>query len=125
MFSLVSSHPASQFYELTMCRSRSSRSALSNHQKERRRFESCSPHRFNGYATRVSSPSSLLNETFTAASWTGLTGASLYSASKHAVLGFMRSMTQPLEARGIRIAVIHPWFSGKHPTLEGPPQSAH
>ncbi|TEB30369.1 NAD(P)-binding protein [Coprinellus micaceus] len=45
------------------------------------------------------------------ASWTGLTGASLYSASKHAVLGFMRSMTQPLEARGIRIAVIHPWFS--------------
>jgi NAD(P)-dependent dehydrogenase (short-subunit alcohol dehydrogenase family) len=36
----------------------------------------------------------------------------MYSASKHAILGFMRSLYIPCFQEGIRVAVIHPWFAG-------------
>jgi NAD(P)-dependent dehydrogenase (short-subunit alcohol dehydrogenase family) len=39
-------------------------------------------------------------------------GGALYAASKHAVLGLMRSLHLPLQLRGIRIGVIHPFFAG-------------
>lgn len=40
-------------------------------------------------------------------------GGPLYTASKHAVLGLMRSLHLPLEMQGIRIGVIHPFFAGE------------
>lgn len=36
----------------------------------------------------------------------------MYSASKHAILGVMRSLYLPCLQDGIRVAVIHPWFAG-------------
>ncbi|KIK09846.1 hypothetical protein K443DRAFT_81785 [Laccaria amethystina LaAM-08-1] len=45
------------------------------------------------------------------ASWSGIPKAELYTASKHAVLGMMRSLHIPLELKCIRIAVIHPFFA--------------
>jgi len=39
-------------------------------------------------------------------------GGPLYTASKHAILGIMRSLHFPLELQGIRIGVIHPFFAG-------------
>jgi len=44
------------------------------------------------------------------ASWQSIVGAPLYSASKHAVLGFMRSIYPLCLAHGIRVGVIHPFF---------------
>jgi len=35
----------------------------------------------------------------------------MYAASKHAILGLMRSLHIPLEMQGIRISVIHPFFA--------------
>lgn len=35
----------------------------------------------------------------------------MYSASKHAVLGFMRALFPSLRRDGIRISVVHPWFA--------------
>jgi NAD(P)-dependent dehydrogenase (short-subunit alcohol dehydrogenase family) len=37
----------------------------------------------------------------------------MYSASKHAVLGFARSVAATVKDRNIRVNVIHPFFSGK------------
>jgi len=45
------------------------------------------------------------------ASWQSIPGAPMYSASKHAILGFMRSLYIPCFQEGIRVAVIHPWFA--------------
>jgi len=45
------------------------------------------------------------------ASWLGLPGASLYAASKHAVLGIMRSQYPLFTLDNMRIACIHPWFA--------------
>jgi len=45
------------------------------------------------------------------ASWMPIPGGPLYTASKHAVLGVMRSLHLPLELQGIRIGVIHPFFA--------------
>lgn len=45
------------------------------------------------------------------ASWFGIPRGEIYSASKHAVLGFMRALHPSLEAQHIRISVIHPWFA--------------
>ncbi|KAG7098317.1 hypothetical protein E1B28_000278 [Marasmius oreades] len=45
------------------------------------------------------------------ASWLGLPGGAQYTASKHAVLGLMRSMHPVYERMGIRIATIHPFFA--------------
>ncbi|KAF6763116.1 hypothetical protein DFP72DRAFT_874743 [Ephemerocybe angulata] len=45
------------------------------------------------------------------ASWIGIPKAPLYSCSKHAILGLMRSLTKPLAFKGIRVAVIHPFFA--------------
>ncbi|KAF8637310.1 hypothetical protein AX16_010839 [Volvariella volvacea WC 439] len=45
------------------------------------------------------------------ASWAGIPSAAMYTASKHAVLGIMRSVWKDYERQGIRIATIHPWFA--------------
>jgi len=45
------------------------------------------------------------------ASWQAIVGAPMYSASKHAVLGFMRSLHLPCQEAGIRVGVIHPFFA--------------
>jgi len=47
------------------------------------------------------------------ASWQAITGAPLYSASKHAVLGFMRSIYLTCLAKKIRVGVVHPFFVGQ------------
>ncbi|KAF5343432.1 hypothetical protein D9758_011859 [Tetrapyrgos nigripes] len=44
------------------------------------------------------------------ASWWFLAGAQ-YTATKHAVLGLMRSLDPSFTEKGIRIATIHPWFA--------------
>jgi NAD(P)-dependent dehydrogenase (short-subunit alcohol dehydrogenase family) len=50
------------------------------------------------------------------ASWASIPRASLYSASKHAVLGLMRSLSPEFEANNIRIGSIHPFFAGQSPS---------
>ena len=45
------------------------------------------------------------------ASWQASAQGVVYSASKHAVLGLARAMYGPLSARGIRVAVVHPFFT--------------
>ena len=45
------------------------------------------------------------------ASWLGIPGAGNYSGSKHAVLGVMRSLHPILEAKGIRVGCVHPFFA--------------
>ncbi|KAI0032013.1 hypothetical protein K488DRAFT_78742 [Vararia minispora EC-137] len=45
------------------------------------------------------------------ASWQSIPRGPEYSASKHAVLGLMRSLHRVLEPEHIRLAVIHPWFA--------------
>ena len=35
----------------------------------------------------------------------------MYSAAKHGVLGFMRSIYPSCLSQGIRVATIHPWFA--------------
>lgn len=37
----------------------------------------------------------------------------MYSASKHAVLGFARSVASTVKKRNIRVNVVHPFFSGE------------
>jgi len=44
------------------------------------------------------------------ASWQAIPRGALYSASKHAVLGMMRSIHPEMEERGIRVGCIHPFF---------------
>lgn len=45
------------------------------------------------------------------ASWVGLFTAQQYTASKHAVLGLMRSLDPIVDGQNIRTACIHPWFA--------------
>lgn len=45
------------------------------------------------------------------ASWSGIPRAPMYTASKHAVLGLMRSLYPEFHLRNIRIACIHPFFA--------------
>jgi hypothetical protein len=45
------------------------------------------------------------------ASWQAIPDWPMYSASKHGVLGFMRSLFSPCLHEGIRVGVIHPWFA--------------
>jgi len=45
------------------------------------------------------------------ASWMCIPTAPMYTASKHAVLGFARSVTATVKSRNIRVNVIHPFFS--------------
>ena len=45
------------------------------------------------------------------ASWQAIPDGPMYSASKHGVLGFMRSLHLPCLHEGIRVGVIHPWFA--------------
>ncbi|VDB86849.1 unnamed protein product [Peniophora sp. CBMAI 1063] len=44
-------------------------------------------------------------------SWQSIPKGPEYSASKHGVLGLMRSLNQTLSPERIRTAVIHPWFA--------------
>ena len=45
------------------------------------------------------------------ASWVALPGSVQYAASKHSILGAMRSLSLPLKAQGVRVACIHPFFA--------------
>jgi NAD(P)-dependent dehydrogenase (short-subunit alcohol dehydrogenase family) len=45
------------------------------------------------------------------ASWLGIPKGEMYSASKHAVLGVMRALHPIMEAKGIRVGCIHPFFA--------------
>jgi len=45
------------------------------------------------------------------ASWMCLPSAPMYSASKHAVLGFARSVASTVKKKNIRVNVVHPFFS--------------
>lgn len=45
------------------------------------------------------------------ASWQSIPAGEMYSASKHGVLGFARSVHPYLARHGIRISIIHPWFA--------------
>jgi len=45
------------------------------------------------------------------ASWMSIPTAPMYSASKHAVLGFARSVATTVKGKNIRVNVIHPFFS--------------
>jgi len=47
------------------------------------------------------------------ASWSSIPRGALYSASKHAILGLMRSFYPEFEAKNIRIGSIHPFFAGQ------------
>ena len=49
----------------------------------------------------------------TVASWLALPKAELYAASKHAVLGLMRSLDVHFALQDIRISCIHPFFAGQ------------
>jgi NAD(P)-dependent dehydrogenase (short-subunit alcohol dehydrogenase family) len=60
--------------------------------------------------------------TRSAASWIGLFTAQQYTASKHGVLGLMRSLDSVLAGEDIRIACIHPWFTGKPKKKERTPR---
>ncbi|KII92647.1 hypothetical protein PLICRDRAFT_37424 [Plicaturopsis crispa FD-325 SS-3] len=53
------------------------------------------------------------------ASWQAIPGGEMYSAAKHGILGFMRSLHIPLLSSGIRVGAIHPWYAdtGIVPTL--------
>ncbi|KDQ55799.1 hypothetical protein JAAARDRAFT_37225 [Jaapia argillacea MUCL 33604] len=48
------------------------------------------------------------------ASWQAIPAAPMYSASKHAILGLMRSLYTACQLDGIRVAVIHPFFADTH-----------
>jgi NAD(P)-dependent dehydrogenase (short-subunit alcohol dehydrogenase family) len=45
------------------------------------------------------------------ASWQAIPHGAMYSASKHAVLGMMRSIHPTMENKGIRVGCIHPFFA--------------
>ncbi|KAF9649475.1 NAD(P)-binding protein [Thelephora ganbajun] len=45
------------------------------------------------------------------ASWMCIAAAPMYTASKHAVLGFARSVAAAVKGRNIRVNIIHPFFS--------------
>lgn len=41
----------------------------------------------------------------------GIPGATMYSASKHALLGVMRSVYLDCKRAGVRVAIINPFFA--------------
>ncbi|KAA1467034.1 NAD(P)-binding protein [Dentipellis sp. KUC8613] len=45
------------------------------------------------------------------ASWNPIPGGPQYTAAKHAILGFMRSLYPTLDAQDIRVASIHPFYA--------------
>ena len=51
------------------------------------------------------------------ASFSRLTIAPMYTATKHAILGLMRCAAFELEPNGIRVAAACPWFVGAFPQL--------
>ena len=68
--------------------------------------------RFNGWVSVYHrGPPGVSERRLPAASWQASAQGVVYSASKHAVLGLARAMYVPLSARGIRMAVVHPFFT--------------
>ena len=74
------------------------------------------------YGTRrlaaVMRPGSAIVATASLAGLTAMEGDSLYTATKHAVVGFVRAVAPQLAERGIRISAIAPGFADT-PILEG------
>jgi 3-oxoacyl-[acyl-carrier protein] reductase len=61
------------------------------------------------YAVRMmKAPASIIN--LTSIAWRGLAGASVYSASKGAVVGFTLAAAKELGPRGIRVNALAPGF---------------
>jgi len=54
------------------------------------------------------------------ASWQAVPAANLYTATKHAVLGLMRSLSLKFGRDGIRIGCIHPFFAGSSDSCSRP-----
>jgi len=48
----------------------------------------------------------------TVASWQAVPEAPMYSAAKSGILALARSLAYPLAQKKIRVAVIHPFFTG-------------
>lgn len=46
------------------------------------------------------------------ASWMKIPSSTLYTGSKHAILGVMRSLSESFKFQDMRLATIHPWFAG-------------
>jgi len=65
------------------------------------------------YMKRYGSPNAWKSLVMTGsmASWVGLIDAQQYTASKHAVLGLMRSLDPVVVRDNIRTGCIHPWFT--------------
>lgn len=67
------------------------------------------------YGTRrlatVMRPGSAIVATASLAGLVGMEGDPLYSATKHAVVGFVRAVAPQLAARGIRISAVAPGFA--------------
>jgi NAD(P)-dependent dehydrogenase (short-subunit alcohol dehydrogenase family) len=74
------------------------------------------------YGTRrlaaVMRPGSAIVATASLAGLTAMEGDSLYTATKHAVVGFVRAVAPQLAERGIRISAIAPGFADT-PILDG------
>lgn len=51
------------------------------------------------------------------ASWQASVQAPIYSATKSGVLALARSIAYPLAMKKIRVAVIHPFFTGLRPDV--------
>lgn len=45
------------------------------------------------------------------ASWMKIPSSTLYTGSKHAILGVMRSLSESFKFQDMRLATIHPWFA--------------
>ena len=67
---------------------------------------------------RVMEPSSAIVATASLAGLVGMEGDPLYTATKHAVVGFVRAVAPQLAARGIRISAVAPGFADT-PILDG------
>jgi len=73
------------------------------------------------YAARLmKAPASIVN--LSSIAWRGLAGASVYSATKGAVVGFTRAASKELAPRGIRVNAIAPGFIDTDLTRGLPPE---
>ena len=79
--------------------------------KTRRYAQIDSPYRFDGYVLDCFRWLNLISDIWTA-SWQAAANAPMYSATKSGVLALGRSLAHPLAQKKIRVAVIHPFFTG-------------